>query len=501
MTLLASTARAEVRYGEAGAGAQASGLSARLEALVDEVAHAERREPPRPDARLRRAAEALALVTPPDGRPSNEQVQAALWSNGIVEPPPHLILAGMSPGGESGLTAELKAQLPRALSTGRYKRVGAAAPEIDGPHGKEIMVVIALLESSITVEPIARTMPPGGHASLRGELAAPFERPEAFVTAPDGKVARLSLTGDARRFATIFRCAGLGRHQVEINGDDRFGATVLANFPVYCGAAAPVGVPRIAADEQAPPDAASAEKRLYDLVDADRRKAGLAPLERDDRLAKIARGHSADMAAHGFVGHISPTTGSAADRIKAAKLDAALVLENVARAYTAEEAERGLMDSPGHRANLLNPNPTRLGIGVAALEAGGQREILVTQLFLRPPDRVGAQSAGDVRRRVEELRRAHSLPGFAADPLLDDAAQKTAEEVARGEKRTALDAALHKLGAYASVRSVVAQGATVASIVDGMEKALLDGTATAAGIGLAAGGPGVIAVIVLGVRR
>jgi uncharacterized protein YkwD len=364
------------------------------------------------------------------------------------------------------------------------------------------MVVIALLESSVELQPIARTLASRGSAPLRGRLEAPFERPEAFVTTPDGKVTRLALEGDAHKFAGTFRCAADGRHQIEINGDDRFGATVLANFPIYCGVAAPAGLPRAAGDDRSPPDATSAEKKMYDLVDADRRRAGLPPLERDQRLAKIARSHSADMAAHGFVGHISPTTGSAADRLKAARIDAALILENVARAYSPEEAERGLMDSPGHRANLLNPQPARLGIGVAALESGGQRELLVTQLFLKSPDRVGGQSAGEMRKRVDELRRAHGLPPFANDPLLEEAAQKTAEEVARNAKRVALDAALHKLSAYASVRSVVAQGATVASLVEGAQKSLLDPAPSAAGIGLSPGGAsGVIAVIVLGVRR
>jgi len=504
-----------VRYNEPTLPSSAHGtLEASVEALVAEVAVAQRREPPRPDPRLSRAAADLVRVTPPDGRPSNEVVQAALWLNGILEPPPHLILASMTtgPGGEEAMLAELRTQLPRALSQGRYRRVGVASR----PLKDETLVIVALQESGLELDPVARALPANGGTSLRGRLLSPFERPEAMVTGPEGQVTRLQLGGDATRFSGSFRCGPRpGRYQIEVNGFDRFGATVLANFPVYCGVPAPSALPSGGqAPEDKLTDGPGAEAALVKLVNADRARAGLPPLASDARLRDVARAHSADMREHGFVGHVSPSTGSAADRLKRANIGAQLILENVARAYSPAEAERGLMESPGHRANLLNREVTQLGVGVATTTegVGGARELLVTQLFTRPVEKLDAHSTAALRRRIDELRRGKRLPQLGVDAALDRVAQSTADELARGALKQdragePLERALGTLAShYKSMRSVVAVGAGTDGLVGGMQDALVDGTATTCGIGLAAGkraddSAAIFAVIVLATRR
>src|SRR5205807_4183092 len=115
----------------------------------------------------------------------------------------------------------------------------------------------------------------------------------------------------------------------------------------------------------------------------------------------VARAHSADMLAHGFFGHVSPSTGTTVDRVMRAKIDALVILENVARAATAGEVERGLMNSPGHRANILNKEVTHVGVGIASSDAGGQRELLVTQLFSKPPEAFTAGTVDELRRQIE----------------------------------------------------------------------------------------------------
>src|SRR5262249_44942171 len=153
--------------------------------------------------------------------------------------------------------------------------------------------------------------------------------------------------------------------------------------------------------------APAAEQAVWKLLNADRAHAGLPALAWDAQLAGIARGHSADMQAHGFFGHISPTTGSAADRARKAGVGAMLILENVARAFTAGEAERGLMNSPGHRANILNREATRVGVGVVFDPAA--HEILVTQMFSRPPQKYDAHTADELRHGLVSARKARKL--------------------------------------------------------------------------------------------
>jgi uncharacterized protein YkwD len=486
-----------------------SAIETRIVTLIGEVAHNERRETPRLDARLQRAATEIARRMPQNGRPSNELVQAAMWLHGLVEPPPHLVALDMPQGGEQATIDELRVQLPRALSEGRYKTCAVAAV----PSGGVTVIVIALAESWIELEPIPRALPSGGPTPLRGRLLPPFNHPDAVVTAPDGKVSRLSLEGDATRFSGTFRCGPeKGRYQVEVNGDGQFGPAVLANFPVQCGSAAsnelvlPARKPNGQGERFA--DGNDAETQLLALLNSDRVRAGLPPLASDARLVQVARAHSADMRARGFVGHVSPTTGSAADRIKRANVTAQLVLENVARAYSPAEAQRGLMDSPGHRANILNRDATHVGIGVAISDGvGGVKELLVTQLYIKPFDTVGPASKPELRRAIAQLRQKRGLPPLDADGALDEVSQSTAEDLAKGtltRERAGepMERALGKLAnKYRQVRSVVAVVGGLGQVPASLEQPLSDATANALGLGLASSSGGLHVVLVLATRR
>src|SRR2546423_4242662 len=118
------------------------------------------------------------------------------------------------------------------------------------------------------------------------------------------------------------------------------------------------------------------------------------------------------MVQHDFVGHISPRTGNAVDRMRRAGLAAPVVLENVARAFGPAEAEQGLMDSPGHRANILSREATHVGVGMMlGREGSGRHELFVTQLYVR---RSSAMPPLDAARAVLDVingrrRAAHAV--------------------------------------------------------------------------------------------
>jgi uncharacterized protein YkwD len=120
------------------------------------------------------------------------------------------------------------------------------------------------------------------------------------------------------------------------------------------------------------------EKQMLDLVNKERVAAGLKPVEADPELTEVARRHSADMFARGYFAHDTPEGLSPFDRMHAANVRFATAGENLALAPTIPVAHTGLMNSPGHRANILRPEFGRLGIGVMD---GGMRGLMVSQEF------------------------------------------------------------------------------------------------------------------------
>jgi uncharacterized protein YkwD len=120
------------------------------------------------------------------------------------------------------------------------------------------------------------------------------------------------------------------------------------------------------------------EARMLDLVNAERAKQGLQALKPDPELAEVARGHSRDMFARGYFSHVTPDGEDPFDRMRVAHVGYFIAGENLALAQTLPGAHQGLMNSPGHRANVLRPQFGRLGVGVLD---GGRHGLMITQDF------------------------------------------------------------------------------------------------------------------------
>lgn len=120
------------------------------------------------------------------------------------------------------------------------------------------------------------------------------------------------------------------------------------------------------------------ENHLLVLVNVERKKAGLNPLERDTAIRTVARLHSEDMFQKGYFSHINLDNKSPFDRMRSRRIIYKAAGENLALAQTVEIAHVGLMNSPGHKANILNSKFNRVGIGIMD---GGIYGIMVTQNF------------------------------------------------------------------------------------------------------------------------
>jgi uncharacterized protein YkwD len=125
------------------------------------------------------------------------------------------------------------------------------------------------------------------------------------------------------------------------------------------------------------------------LLNAERRRHGLRPLRLNDRLTRAARRHSQDMARHGYFDHTSRNGSSFVDRIRrTGYLSGARswkVAENIAwgshRLASPRAITRAWMDSPGHRANILDGSYREIGIGVAT--RSGPRALYTTDFGAR----------------------------------------------------------------------------------------------------------------------
>lgn len=135
------------------------------------------------------------------------------------------------------------------------------------------------------------------------------------------------------------------------------------------------------------------EENLAGLVNAERQKNGLQPLAYDAHLADVARAHSAEMRDLKYFAHESPTASlhEPLDRFRAVfAVTPSVVAENVYRAWGTQHAlsdsdvraaHQALMNSPGHRENILFPSVTRIGVGIVTNSTG---DMWVTQMFEKP---------------------------------------------------------------------------------------------------------------------
>ena len=109
------------------------------------------------------------------------------------------------------------------------------------------------------------------------------------------------------------------------------------------------------------------ETEVVRLVNDVRKANGLKPLLQDWQLSRVARYKSQDMRDLGYFSHTSPTYGSPFNMMKSFGISYKTAGENIAKGYATPKAVvDAWMNSPGHRANILNPSYTHIGVGFVA---------------------------------------------------------------------------------------------------------------------------------------
>ncbi|MEW2625226.1 sigma-70 family RNA polymerase sigma factor [Streptomyces sp. NPDC048106] len=113
------------------------------------------------------------------------------------------------------------------------------------------------------------------------------------------------------------------------------------------------------------PPAGDTVSQVVALVNKERASAGCSPLTEDPRLQRAAQAHSDDMAARHFFDHVDPDGADPGKRITAAGYQWSTYGENIALGQqTPASVMDAWMNSPGHRANILNCSFKNIGVGV-----------------------------------------------------------------------------------------------------------------------------------------
>ena len=156
------------------------------------------------------------------------------------------------------------------------------------------------------------------------------------------------------------------------------------------------------------------ERKLQDSISADmqgmlalvnqaRSRAGKGPLCFNAKLNKAALAHSKDMADNNFFSHRGSRGTSVANRVSGVGYGWRGVAENIAYGSGYTASHNGLMNSSGHRRNILNSDFTQIGIGFATYTSGSRDgRTIITQVFGKPSSnnekcKVRGSSCSDVR--------------------------------------------------------------------------------------------------------
>ena len=140
-----------------------------------------------------------------------------------------------------------------------------------------------------------------------------------------------------------------------------------------------------AAKSQAAPAASAPtndEQQMLNMLNQSRKENNLPPLTVDPDLTRLARMKSQDMIDKDYFSHYSPTYGSPFDMMDANGVAYQTAGENIAENDSVTDAENRLMQSSGHRQNILNQEYTHIGIGIKRKD---KESLMFTQMFVGRP--------------------------------------------------------------------------------------------------------------------
>jgi hypothetical protein len=277
--------------------------------------------------------------------------------------------------------------LPRALVEDARAAMGDA-PGLDVALASRrfadgtVLWVLGVAPHWGEVDPFPRDLALDQPLAVQVELSSSRDL-QLFVAPPTGPVTSLGMSSGVARWVDLFHVPGIYLLEVVDVGRDR--SRVVFDMAVFVEQEPPPMLPLPTG--VATPHVVEATAWLYQALNEHRRAAGLAPVERFEPFEPLAREHAALMASSGVLAHVIPGVAEGVgERAWSTFHPRAEHYENLAAAFSAEEALELVWSSPGHRRNLLCEHCTHASIGVALEPAiGGPARLYVTWELLAFP--------------------------------------------------------------------------------------------------------------------
>lgn len=269
--------------------------------------------------------------------------------------------------------------LAQQLLGNEYSHYGVGALRSLWPPG--YVIGILLVRKTVALDPLPRRYAAGEDMYIQGRLVNGTGPLKLWVQGPtiaDNYTVPFNAAG---RFSRKVALREPGRYRVEVMSDGARGPEVAALFDVQVSGGDGAHAAPASLEREPIVTVTDARRRFIELINRERTRASLLPVGEDPALTKLAQSYAEEMASSGRVAHYSPKTGDVADRAEKEGILFWRISENIAVNQNVESVHEDLMGSPSHRANILDRQVDRLGIGVVFDDGG--RSIHVVQNFAR----------------------------------------------------------------------------------------------------------------------
>jgi uncharacterized protein YkwD len=425
------------------------------------------------------------------------------WYFGLPSPPSKVLFGQLETDDPKAIAKPLLEPLTNFGNTAARPRFGMATQRF---HRKS-KTVLVLQDPEIELDLLPHRMNLNSQASFTGHLLGDLVDPKALIGDAAGGLVAPSFPG-GKTFQTILRCGSRkGSIEIEIHGLENGADKVVTRFPVGCGIDLSTSV-SLAPPQQRLTNVQEQERRIFEVINAERASAGLDPIAWDDAVAGVARTISENRR-DAARSQSAPST-DLVQLLKQARVPTRLVRLSPGRGPTPEDAHMQLSRSLDHRSNYINQDVTNAGIGIAnATDDEGHRIAYLTEVFTKKLPRVDPEAVREeLHSRIARKRADGVARSMARDSQLEEVAQTYVRAL------VASNGALSNTQSYIlvrrlqrSYREINILSAAKADPLEMVESPEIVGKADRLGIGVAEGAHpllgnhAIYVVILLGTRR